>query len=355
MSDKESKNLKDEIFDGFADSEESPATEKADNKEESETTSEQKSDTARENQDMSDDVMDNQEDDVVVGVSKPKADYKALFEEHKKKVFMALGVILALLLISFGVSTVSQMDFDSPDMLAADGAANSMQFDENESFVAQATQKVSDKPSGLNVDSAALQDLLLKAYPTKEEMRKAISEIRGADVSPEELNVFLLAVKNNADAIRDLQRKSNTQQSTDAGELRALRSALADLNNTNKQIVDAVNTLQKNMEELRADVDKLKKNDGWYHNRITKLEGGKVVGNTKPKQVQKTEVKKLTLNKQSDWMVNGASENVAFITNKKTKERLRVSIGYDIQGCGVVTEISSIRQQVKTTSCIIEN
>lgn len=191
-----------------------------------------------------------------------------------------------------------------------------------------------------------LASMLLQGYPTREEMLKEVSRIQGANVSQEELNVFLLSVKNNADEIRRLKESG--------GSTAELAQQIAEANKTLKE-------LKAEVSQVNARTQKLEKNNAWYENRLKKLESGispQSKQAPKPAVVQQPvnePVRRVELQTQSTWQVSGASENLAFIKNVNSGTSLRVTRGFEIPGCGQVTDINPSQQKVTTTTCIISN
>jgi len=191
-----------------------------------------------------------------------------------------------------------------------------------------------------------LASMLLQGYPTREEMIKEVSRIQGANVSQEELDVFLLSVKNNADEIQRM-KESN-------GSTHELAKQIAEANKILKD-------LKLELSLVNERVQKLEKNHGWYQNRISKLESGiapQSKQTLKPviqQQAVAEPVRRVELQSQSSWQVNGASENLAFIKNVNSGGTLRVTRGFEIPGCGQVTDINPSQQKVTTTTCIISN
>lgn len=200
---------------------------------------------------------------------------------------------------------------------------------------------------------------LLGNYPTFSDLDEKIKQVKGADVSKAELDVFLIAVTENTKKIAKLleQGKRNHNISLAANELNKLNVELKKQGLRGAELVQVVDDLKDQMLVMAKKVEKISKNTGWYHNRITKLEGKKVPSKkrTVVKAKQPLEVRRLELNSKTKWRVKGAAEKVAFITSKEHSRPIRVTVGYDIPGCGLVTEISAADQRVNTTSCIIEN
>jgi len=190
---------------------------------------------------------------------------------------------------------------------------------------------------------------LLSGYPTRQELNDELRRVRGAEVSAEELDVFLLAVKNNSDAIKGLrQRPAGSDNSSEIKQLL-------------QEVVEIKQLLAKNDRTLAMHTEQLKKledNSGWYHNRISELEGKSSVAvqalksKTKSKPVNNSTTR-LELNVTNNWKVKGASATVAFIINDKS-ETVRVSRGFDIPGCGAVTNIDPVKHQVTATNCVIQ-
>lgn len=213
---------------------------------------------------------------------------------------------------------------------------------------------VEQGPDGVSINGHhdLIASMLLQNYPTREELRQEISRVRGADVSKEELDAFLLGVKNNADDIRQI--KAQPGSSVDAAEI---RNAIRDIRSMVEQIRNDSEEQKIRIGLMQEDLDKLKKNSGWYHNRISKLEGNpvKVAQSTKAKSNSTSDARRVEMKAQSAWSVNGASENLAFIQNIHSGKRLRVTRGFDVPGCGQVTDISPADQKVTTTTCVISN
>jgi hypothetical protein len=213
---------------------------------------------------------------------------------------------------------------------------------------------VEQDPSGVLVNGHhdLIASMLLQNYPTREEFRQELSRVRGADVSKEELDVFLLSVKNNADDIRQI--KAGAGSSVDAAEV---RNAIRDIRSMVEQIRNDSEEQKLQIALMQENIDKFKKNSGWYHNRISKLEGNplKTAQSTNTKANSTSDVRRVEMKAQSAWSVNGASENLAFIQNIHSGKRLRVTRGFDVPGCGQVTDISPADQKVTTTTCVISN
>ena len=213
---------------------------------------------------------------------------------------------------------------------------------------------VGQGPDGVSINGHhdLIATMLLQNYPTREELRQEIVRVRGADVSKEELNAFLLGVKNNADDIRQIKSQPGT--SVDTAEI---RSAIRDIRSMVEQIRNDSEEQNIRIGMMQDDLEKLKKNAGWYHNRISKLEGNpaKTTQIAKTKANPTSEARRVEMKAQSAWSVNGASEDLAFIQNVHSGKRLRVTRGFDIPGCGQVTDISPADQKVTTTTCVISN
>lgn len=214
---------------------------------------------------------------------------------------------------------------------------------------------VAQGPDGVKINGHhdLVATLLLQNYPTREELRQELSRVRGADVSKEELDAFLLSVRNNADEIRRLKASQN------AGSNSELTSAINDVKTAIQELRDDTRAQRASIAEMSKRLETLEKNSGWYHNRLSKLEGNPVPTSKKSRTAesvsQGSEVRRVELKSQSAWTVNGASENLAFIQNIHTGKRLRVTRGFDIPGCGQVTDISPANQKVTTTTCVIAN
>lgn len=212
-----------------------------------------------------------------------------------------------------------------------------------------------------------IAEALLGNYPTNADLDERIEQVKGADVSKAELDVFLIAVTENTKKIAKLleQAKKNQDISVATKELKKINSELKKQGVRSNKLAKEVGDMQSQVLSLVKKVDKVSKNSGWYHNRISKLEGKDVPFKRKkvtkakkqPMQVPRPlTVRRLELNKTSEWRVKGAAEKVAFITSKNHSRPIRVTLGYDIPGCGLVTGISAADQRVYTTSCApIEN
>lgn len=203
----------------------------------------------------------------------------------------------------------------------------------------------------INGERDQLASLLLQNYPTRSELQTELERIRGAEVSQEELDVFLLAVKHNSEAIARLDSKPQV-------DLSRLTTGIDDMKASLQSLKGEVSGIRETLQSNSEKIDKLEKNSGWYHNRISALEGDPVKVKTKPrsdKSATQSTSRRLQMTTESSWVVNGASSNLAFISNTNTNKKLRVTIGFDIPGCGQVTHIDPSEQKVVATSCVIKN
>ncbi|WP_045861751.1 hypothetical protein [Teredinibacter purpureus] len=257
-----------------------------------------------------------------------------------------LTLIVALLIFGYQFSQTSSQKVETNPLVAK----TEVQSPFGDS-VAQKSVPINQEISG-DLQRDKLATLLLENYPTKSEVESKLDQIRGADVSQEELDVFLLAVKNNSDSIKRLENVS-------PAAINRMNQALSDVKSTLAVMKKDVSELNESISEHGSKLDKLEKNSGWYHNRISSLEGNPVVSN-KPDRSVKNESKpissrRLEMTTESSWLVNGASANLAFISNIESGKKLRVTRGFDIPGCGQVTDIDPSNQKVTTTSCVIKN
>ena len=191
--------------------------------------------------------------------------------------------------------------------------------------------------------------MLLTNYPTREELHNELSRVRGADVSKEELSIFLLSVERNA---RDLAQLKSRRSSRVA--FSEIQKAISGIQFLVENIINSSEEDRRQITRIQDDLNKLQKNSGWYHNRISKLERNpvKVVAS---KSSSASKARRVEMKVEPAWTVNGASENLAFIQNIFSGKRLRVTRGFDIPGCGQVIAINPQAQKVSTTSCIISN
>ncbi|MFA0809414.1 hypothetical protein [Microbulbifer epialgicus] len=281
---------------------------------------------------------------------------------------LLVSFLIVLILVSVGLfvfTNDSSIEFSSGLSGASGSESNSVSLQtlvsETSEQKGEKTEDVNDeakqnenKGIGLSVENGTegvkindhhdlIATLLLQNYPTREELREDLRRIRGAEVSKEELDVFLLAVKNNSDDISKLKASKNKSANTD------ISKALVDLKITLQDLRKDLNEQKQVVISMTKRLDKLEKNSGWYHNRISKLEGDPV--STK----ESIKVHRLEVQTESMWSVNAASENVAFIRNINTGKPLRVTRGFNIPGCGSVTDIRPETRKVITTSCVINN
>ena len=257
-----------------------------------------------------------------------------------------LTLIVALLVFGYQFSQTSSQKVEINPSVAKPESQSPF----GDSVVQKSVPINQDLSGDLQRDKLAT--LLLENYPTKSEVESKLEQIRGADVSQEELDVFLLAVKNNSDSIKRLENVS-------PAAISRMNQSLSDVKSTLAVMKKDVSELKESISEHGSKLDKLEKNSGWYHNRISSLEGNPVVSN-KPNRSVKNESKpissrRLEMTTESSWLVNGASANLAFISNIESGKKLRVTRGFDIPGCGQVTDIDPSNQKVTTTSCVIKN
>ena len=256
-------------------------------------------------------------------------------------------------------SEASQVsDFKLPMETVAEVTSDVMEDKKPEPLINNLTVEQGSKGVSINGHHDLIASMLLSNYPTREELRQEMSRVRGADVSKAELDAFLLGVKNNAQDIRELKSKPTNNNIAGADYSAEIRKAILGINNTLEQLKVESEEQNKRIGSIAADLEKLNKNSGWYHNRIAKLEGNsstKLPANKQSNEqvVQKT--KRLEMKAESMWSVNGASENLAFIQNIQSGKRLRVTRGFDIPGCGQVTDINPSDQKVTTITCVISN
>lgn len=198
-----------------------------------------------------------------------------------------------------------------------------------------------------------LASLLLQNYPTRSELQQELSRLKGAEISQKELDAYLVGMKSNADAIARLKAQ------VDAGDNSEFSRNLAGIRKTVDQILQESSQQRSMIAKMQDELEKLKKNSGWYHNRLKKLEEAPApVGQQKqPAQVasKSTDARRVELKNKSLWVVNGASETIAFLTHTESGQRLRVTRGFDIPGCGQVMDIDPGAQKVNTASCVITN
>jgi len=122
------------------------------------------------------------------------------------------------------------------------------------------------------------------------------------------------------------------------------------------------------LEEIQSQSDTLSKNNGWLFNRLDKLEAwreevGPQIKNTEqaaPDTFSKSKAfstgraaisKKLK--PKMPWKFVASNDSVAFIINKNSAQRLRVTVGFEVPKCGVVESIDPVKQIVKTNGCTI--
>jgi hypothetical protein len=277
----------------------------------------------------------------------------------KKKLIitgLALATIVSTGFIYFGLPTNQESDtvfqIAAVDPIESNDKPILLETSKPESSTSNLS--VEQDPSGvlINGHHDLIASMLLQNYPTREELRQELSRVRGADVSKEELDVFLLSVKNNADDIRQI--KAGAGSSVDAAEI---RNAISDIRSMVEQIRIDSEEQKSQIVSMQKNIDKFQKNSGWYHNRISRLEGNplKTTQSKKENANVTSDVRRVEMKAQSAWSVNGASDNLAFIENIHSGKRLRITRGFDVPGCGQVTDISPSDQKVTTTTCVISN
>lgn len=203
--------------------------------------------------------------------------------------------------------------------------------------------------------------MLLANYPTHEEMRAELERTKQERINGDKdrnnaREKSLLSVKSNTDEISELRNLIKNYNTSDGGNGEAL-ALVSEIRATLAAQQEAYAAQTQKLESLQKVLGELKRNSGWYHNRITKLEINGIVakGAGVSTNSKSTEVRRLKLESQPSWFVNGASGNLAFIKNKHTGKSLRITRGFNIPGCGQVTDIDPAAQKVVTTSCVIRN
>lgn len=237
----------------------------------------------------------------------------------------------------------NKIDFSDELIPAKSVAAN------NKLYVEDSTLKYSE-----NADlDGRIIDSLLGSYATKEELATRILDSEKNKTSQKELDVYLVATKYNSSEIDSLKRMIQELKNSNKNE------GVEEILSVVKDIKDSLSETNKKVDELVDRVVKLEKNAGWYHNRISSLEAGNAGSSPSSKAVNTANnansSKRVDLKGQSAWVVNGASNNVAFIQNKHTGSKLRVTRGFDVPSCGQVTDINPTNKSVTTVSCLINN
>lgn len=203
-----------------------------------------------------------------------------------------------------------------------------------------------DKQEGLplsepSIDGSIAQ--LLSNYPTKAELNGKISELKGADVSDAELDVFLLTVSRNAEDIKALFANENSED---------LKSMVQDLLSQLEQEKTKTAMLENSIAEYKKTLSDFKKNQGWFINRLNKLEGKTQAVSSKTPRSTKT--RSLSVVTVRDHAIKGIADKVVYLKINNRGKPVRATVGFDIPGCGPITSIDAIKRHVITSSCIIK-
>lgn len=192
-----------------------------------------------------------------------------------------------------------------------------------------------------NTDGSIVQ--LLSNYPTKAELEGKISELKGADVSDAELDVFLLTVSRNAEDIKALFANENSED---------LKSMVQDLLSQLEQEKAKTALLENSISDHKKTLSDFKKNQGWFINRLNKLEGKTQAVSSKPPRSTKT--RSLSVVTVRDHAIKGIADKVVYLKINNRGKPVRATVGFDIPGCGPITSIEAIKRHVITSSCIIK-
>lgn len=191
------------------------------------------------------------------------------------------------------------------------------------------------------VDGSIAQ--LLSNYPTKAELNGKISELKGADVSDAELDVFLLTVSRNAEDIKALFANENSED---------LKSMVQDLLSQLEQEKAKTALLENSISDYKKTLSDFKKNQGWFINRLNKLEGKTLAVSSKTPRSTKT--RSLSVVTVRDHAIKGIADKVVYLKINNRGKPVRATVGFDIPGCGPITSIDAIKRHVITSSCIIK-
>lgn len=185
---------------------------------------------------------------------------------------------------------------------------------------------------------------MLANYPTLQELETRLSEIKGADVSAAEMDVFLLAVKRNSEDIRALLNGNDYNELR--SQLKNLQAQLGLERERNKQLEALVGQYEKNIADL-------KKNQGWFINRLDKLEG-KGAAASSGSTGTKSSARRLSVETVNNHEIRGIADHVVFIQINGHGKPVRATRGYNVPGCGTITSINPLERKVITTNCTIK-
>ncbi|MFK5949486.1 MAG: hypothetical protein QM500_12040, partial [Methylococcales bacterium] len=249
----------------------------------------------------------------------------------------------------------SNIDFDQPETLVeSKNNLEQVPTNNNEFAFSQPVPIDESIQSAAAENSNLVNNNLDEQFVSNEEFINYRNSV--AKVSQAELDVFLVLAKDNHDSILRIKRKE-----IDTTKIESL------VNDKLSVLTRKLENMQASIDENAALVKKHEKNQGWLHNRVTKLEGGTIPWSNKTTSVSiktKNKIKK-KLGSQTksrissgrsqslDWTIRGISDDRAFIRHKNKGRRMKVLLGTEIPGFGQVIKFDPKNERVYTTMGVI--
>jgi len=186
----------------------------------------------------------------------------------------------------------------------------------------------------------AIEESVFVDEPAEE---KEISDLENSQIKD---------LQKNLDALRTLVLKQEREMSSlkSASDNAPQQILDPEINERLNELSSRLDALVKVFDEQTAVIERLKaitekhsKNQGWYANRLTKLEKNTVTVQTERKTVQVV----------SDlYKIKLASEtaNVAFVRHKHSGKVYRLNLGTAVPGFGTVLSIDPVKEEIKTTA-----
>jgi len=278
-------------------------------------------------------------------------------------IIIALGVLLGLSYLIYQNSNSSAQDSVKNDFSSANSKLGKNESNNSELItqteINPTAPSISSNKDGITVNGKydVLATALLAHYPTKDELRTAIRNLSNGDANSQDAQRILKLVQDNQATIRDLKQQV---RALDPQQVLKNQNKMTEILGLLEALLGDVKTHGIKIKSLEDSIKKLNKNSGWYHNRLSILEGKPIAAPsakqpvTQDKPRKYTQVRRVELNNIVAWKINGASKDIAFLVHKNdSSKKLRVTRGFEIPGCGQVIDINPAKYQVTTTSCVI--